>query len=592
MNIYNMKNNIPGIIVSIFALTFVSCEDFLDRVPKTEITAKDYFKSASDLETYSNGFYQSFMSAPYDDVGSDNVSISTNASTIYTMVNSDGVSSSNIGGWNTDDWAGLRRINYMLNNIHPEQMNISEADLNHYTGIAKFFRGNYYYGKVKNYSAVPFYNTAMDATSEELYKASDPRTLIVDSVISDLEFAANNIKTTIGQRTRLNQYAALTLLARTCLHEATFRKYHTELGLTGSADTYFEKAIAACEKIIASKQFEIVGSSSLDYRALFTSSKLRDNKEIIMFMEYDQALGRGNNTHTVLGEYWGLTRSLMEAYQMADGSNFNQSNPDGSLKSYVDLFKDRDPRFAETFAYPGFNISPEITNNTPYKPKITYGGLIQLKFFPRETAQRRGWNMNYTSLPIFRYAEVLLIYAEAKAEKGTLTQGDLDKSVNLIRARVGMPKINLSANVLEDIRRERRVELACEGFRLDDIKRWKKGELLGQKPQGIYIDKFGAFDVTGDNIPDIAILPSRNDESSIAGLPDNVKTALVKEYLVDANGKETSIYLGNADGKSGYIEFATSRNRKWEDRFYYIPIPKRQLQLNPNLIQSPGWENN
>ncbi|GHU91772.1 hypothetical protein FACS1894155_11720 [Bacteroidia bacterium] len=570
----------------------MSCEDFLDRVPMTEITAKDYFKTASDLETYSNGFYQTFLSAPIDDVGSDNVSISTNSNTMYTMLNSDGISSSNIGGWDYDEWKKLRGINYMLNNIHPEQMDISEEDLNHYVGIAKFFRGNYYYNKVKDYSSVPFYNTAMDATSEDLYKASDPRTVVVDSVMRDLEFATNYIKPAIGQRTRINQYAALALLARVSLHEATFRKYHTNLGLTASVNTYFDKAIEACERIINSGQFEITGSNAQGYRALFCSSKLRDNKEILLFVECDQAMGKGNNSHTVLGEYWGLSRSLMESYQMIDGTGFSPANPDGSVKTYLELFKDRDPRLAETFAYPGFNISPEIAGNAPYRPKITYGGLIQLKFYPRETSQRRGWNMNYTSLPLFRYAEVLLIYAEAKAERGTLTQADLDKSVNLIRNRVGMPKIILSPDVLEDIRRERRIELACEGFRLDDTKRWAKGELLGQKPQGIYIHRFGAFDVTGDNIPDIAILPDPNDLSSISGLPEDVKASLVKEYLKDGNGKETSIYLSDAEGKTGYIEFQTSKNRKWDNKFYFIPIPKRQLQLNTNLVQSPGWENN
>ncbi|MDR2948266.1 MAG: RagB/SusD family nutrient uptake outer membrane protein [Prevotella sp.] len=587
-----MKKNILGIIISASVLVFSSCEDSLDKVPKTEITAKNYFKTASDLETYTNGLYQALISAPIDDVGSDNVSISTNANTMYTMVNSDGISSSNIGGWDTNDWANLRRINYMLNNIHPDQMEISGEDLRHYVGIAKFFRGNYYYNKVKNYSSVPFYNTAMDPTSEDLYKASDSRVVVVDSVMRDLEFAARYIRPVIGQRTRVSQYAALAQLARVSLHEATFRKYHSSLGLMASANTYFEKAITVCEEIIVSEKFRIHGTNAHDYSTLFCSSKLRDNNEIIMFMECDQTLGKGNNSHTVLGEYWGLSRSLMETYQMKDGTDFNPANPDGSLKTYVELFKDRDPRFAETFAYPGFKISPEIESSAPYRPKITYGGFIQLKYYPKETAQRFGWNMNYTSLPLFRYAEILLIYAEAKAELGTLTQADLDKSVNLIRDRAGMPKIVMSSNILENIRRERRVELACEGFRLDDIKRWAKGELLGQKPQGVYIHKFGAFDVTGDGIPDIAILPDPGDESSIADLPENVRVSLVKEYLRNANGKETSIYLDGVDGKSGYIEFYTSKSRKWTDKFYFTPIPKRQMQLNPNLIQSPGWENN
>lgn len=587
-----MKKNILGIFGLISFLVFISCEDFLDRTPLTEITAKDYFKTASDLETYTNRFYQTFISAPIDDVGSDNVTISTNANTMYTMVNSNGISSSNVGGWDRADWEKLRLINYMLDNIHPEQMIIAEADLNHYLGIAKFFRGDYYYKKVKDYSAVPFYDKAMDDTDEDLYKTSDSREVVVDAVISDLEYAAAHIKPAIGQRTRLNQYAALALLARVCLHEATYRKYHSELGLTASAGTFFDKAIAACGQIINSGQFGIYGSSADDYAALFCSPKLRDNKEILMFMECDETLGKGNNTHTVMGMYWGLTRSLMEDYQMKDGTDFNPVKADGTHKTYQELFEGRDPRFMVTFAYPGFNISPEIPGNSDYIPKTTFGGLDQIKFYPKETSQRKGWYMNYTSLPLFRYAEILLIYAEALAEKGSLTQADLDKSVNLIRGRAGMPGINLSGNVLEDIRRERRIELACEGFRLDDLKRWAKGEeLMGKKPQGIYIHGYGAFDVTGDGEPDVAILRDANDLSPIAHLPADVQAKIEKEYLYDGNGNRTSIYLNSADGKSGYMEFVTSENRKWESRFYYIPVPKHQLQLNTNLIQSPGWEN-
>jgi hypothetical protein len=588
-----MKKNILSIAGIISLLIFVSCEDFLERSPKTSITATDYFKTASDLETYSNRFYQELISPAFDDVGSDNVTISTNANTMYTMVNSDGVSSSNIGNWTTSDWSQLRRINYMLDNIHPENMNIADVDLNHFIGIARFFRGDYYYKKVKNYNEVPFYNRALNDTDEDLYKPSDSRELVVDSVISDLEFAATCIKPNLGQRTRLNQYAALALLARVCLHEATYRKYHTELGLTASANTFFDKAIAACRKIMDAGQFDLYGSSAADYGALFCMSKLRDNKEILMFVEYDRTLGRGNNAHTVLGGYtgyWGLSRSLMEDYQMKDGSKFSYVKPDGTYKTYVELFEDRDPRMAETFAYPGFNISPEIEGNNPLIPKITYGGLDQLKFFPKETSQRMGWGMNYTSLPLFRYAEVLLIYAEAKAETGALTQTDLDQSVNRIRGRVGMPPVQLSGNVLEDIRRERRIELACEGFRLDDVKRWAKGpELMGAQPQGIYIHGYGAYDVTGDGVPDVAILRKSGDLSPIEHLPEELQAKLEKEYLFDANDNRTSIYLSNEGGESGFMQFVTSEKRKWEDRFYYVPIPKQQLLLNPKLNQSPGW---
>lgn len=583
----HMKKNILFVTAVISMLAFVSCEDFLDRTPQTEITKQDFFKTAQDLETYSNYFYK-YLKPLYDDVGSDNVAISTNANDMYTMVNSNGINSTTIKYWDRADWEKLRGINYMLENIDYNRINAKIEDIRHYEGIAKFFRADFYYNKVKLYSAVPWYNKALDTEDESMYKPSDPRTLVVDSVLRDLQFAVTYIKEDLGSRTRINRYAALQLMARICLHEGTFRKYHTSLGLQSTAETFFDKAIWAAEEIMTSGKFEVYGNSAEDYGAMFCSSKLNNNKEMILVEESDEALGKANNTHTVLGDYWGLSRSLMLDYQMKDGTPYSDLKPDGTMKSYIEMFEDRDPRFVQTFVYPGFKESPQ---NKPYMIKLLRGGLIQLKYYPKDENQRKGWNRNYTSIPIFRYGEVLLIYAEAKAEKGNISQDDLNRSVNLLRTRAEMPDITLSGDIINDIRRERRVELACEGLRLDDIKRWAQGESLGRKPQGIYIHGLGAFDTTGDGVEDVAILPNPSDESSIAHLPESVKSTLVREYLINDKGKETGIYLSDTDGKSGFLEFTTSRNRKWEDKFYYIPIPKRQIQLNPSLIQPPGWEN-
>lgn len=583
-----MKKIVICAIAAFAAMSATSCSDSLDRSPKTEVTAKDFFKTASHLETYTNGLYlDQLATVPNDDTGSDNVTMNTWAYDFLSMINSDGISPDNVGGWNESTWKKLRRINYMLDNIDPAKMTIAEADLNHYVGIARFFRAMWYYNMVKKYSALPIYTKAMGATDESLYKASDSREAVVDFVIEDLQFAAKNVKTGLGQRTRVNRYAALALLSRVALHEGTFRKYHKELALQSSADKFLKIAESASQEIVDSKLFEIYGSSVSDYTALFTSSKLRENREIIMAVEYDQALGRGNNTHVVLGEYFGLTNSLMKAYQMSDGSEYSELKADGTRKSYVEMFDNRDPRFAATFAYPGFKKSPENSEDAPYRPNIVYGGMMQLKFYPLITSQRQGWDRDYTSLPIFRYAETLLIIAEAKAELGNITQGDLDRTVNLIRTRVSMPAIKLSADIKNVIRRERRVELACEGFRLDDLKRWAQSDVLSAQPEGLYIAELGAFDVTGDGVADIALLAKEGDEQAI---PEDVRKTLLINFLADKDGKPTSIYLDGADGKSGYVKFVTNKKRAWQDKYYYTPIPKHQLLLNPNLVQSPGWE--
>lgn len=228
---------------------------------------------------------------------------------------------------------------------------------------------------------------------------------------------------------------------------------------------------------------------------------------------------------------------------------------------------------------------------------------MQIKFYPRDPALRGGWGVNYTDLPIFRYAEVLLSNAEAKVELGTLTQADLDKTINLLRKRVGMPDLNLATTnaapdpalvaaypavnggnkgVLLEIRRERRVEMACEGLRWNDLLRWKAGALLAQPTQGIYVAALGAQDVTGDGNPDIAIWQNPQSEQPVPGLPANAP-----KYYLDGS----SYYLSG--GTKGLIMFKKDQTQARnfnEAKHYYFPIPLQQLVLNPQLKQPAGWE--
>ncbi|MDR0699156.1 MAG: RagB/SusD family nutrient uptake outer membrane protein, partial [Tannerella sp.] len=265
-----------------------------------------------------------------------------------------------------------------------------------------------------------------------------------------------------------------------------------------------------------------------------------------------------------------------------------------------EIFKNRDPRMAETIGFPGFTAVN--TSN----PMPTGGGYDQIKFYPRDLSWRKSGGGAWEAIVIYRYAEILLNYAEAKAELGTLTQSDLDRSVTPIRSRVDMPALSLSAanaapdaflagqypnvsgenrGVILEIRRERRVELACEGLRLMDIYRWCNGELQAVHQQGIYIAGLGAYDVTGDDIPDIAILASPDDESPIASLPDEVKESLTK---IAADGSKGFTL---EHGTYGHVQLEADKNRvPWENpKFYYRPIPVTQITLNPNLTQVFGW---
>lgn len=596
----NMKNKWLLLSLSILGITAASCKkDFLQRNPQTEISPDQFFNTPADLNTYVNGFYDKQLSSPYDDANSDNISSYT-GSEMDKLVRG-AITPNTVGGW--DDWDQLRRVNFMLDNVYRTKGDA--AEIAHYVAVARYFRAKFYFAKIATYSDVPWYGQALGEADGAMYKARDPRAMVADSVLDDLQYAVAHLKVpdSKSNNTRVNKYTALALMSRFGLFEGTFRKYHDELKLAGSAKKFLDTAVWASQQIMDSKKFSIYqnGDGAASYRALFTSTSLGGNPEIIQWRDYQASMGVGNNTHTVLGWVWSLSQSLVNSYLMKDGTPFTDIAGYDKI-GFVGSFANRDPRMAETIAYPGFSTTQ---NSILYVAKPNLGGYDQLKFYPRDPALRQGWEANYTALPIYRFAEVLLNYAEAKAELGSLTQKDIDDTVNEIRKRVGMPGLNMAAanshpdpvqengvgtitssnkGVILEIRRERRVETACEGLRANDVNRWAAGKLLGKAPQGMYVPAVGAIDMTGDNKPDIAILPSATDTASIAGMPWSEKKDMARFYLNE------NFYLEN--GTSGHIMFVADRAGRTfkEYQYYYRPIPKDQTVLNDKLKQILGWE--
>ncbi|MDR1594049.1 MAG: RagB/SusD family nutrient uptake outer membrane protein [Prevotellaceae bacterium] len=600
-----------------FAVAFTACnDDFLERVPQTAITGVGFFKTVGDLQTYTNGLYGLAPGPSSNDRESDNVTIYTMGSETWNMIRGT-LSADNIsaGNWNNSKWNGLRSVNYMLQNL--QDVTGSEDDIRHYVGIARLFRANFYIDMVNRYSDVPWTNKALASDDPEVYKTCDPRTLVVDSIMADLEYAAANISTSMGNKTRIHKYAALALLSRFSLYEGTYRKYHPELNLAATANRFLERAVSASEEIMNSQQFEINGSDVEDlgnginaspgYRDLFSSLNLSGNKEIILWQDCSRSFNQSaGGIDRNLSLDISLSRSLMESYLMKDGSRFTQQ-PNYDKKTYTEVCVGRDPRFAEVFAYPGYSSYEGLFYARP-----NLGGYGQVKTNPRTMDYVGGGGVFYAAMQIFRYAEVLLNYAEAKAELGTLSQSDLNKSITLLRNRVEMPPLDMAAanasvdpilaqqypnvdggankGALLEIRRERRVELAGEGLRLWDLHRWYAGRLFGQPQQGMYLPGLGAYDVTGDGEVDVAVLERPGAEGPIAGLPDEVKAGLSLFYLYDETGAQTQFYLSN--GTSGYIMLTADQmlgKEFIEPKYYYRPIPISQIVLNPELKQPFDW---
>ena len=568
-----------------------ACNDsFMDRVPEYQITEESFFKNVGDLEIYTNSMY-GYLSGTYWDVVSDNC-LYKEASDTYSLL-SGSITTENIGMWS---WSNIRNVNWML--ARTGNVSGDATQINHYIGLARMYRAKLYYDKVLSYSDVPWYSRDLQTDDTELlYKTQDPRSLVVDSIMADLDFAVNHM-TDDGSKTKVGRNAALALQARIALSEASWRKYHDELGLN-DADRFYNIAIQACEQLmdgtysLSTEERDGLGA----YESLFTSTDLTTNPEMILVTDYDKATGIYNNAQQVPA-YSALSRDLLEDYLVVENGQTKrfQDLPNWETMTYPEILENRDPRLNQTIIWPGYT---RANASSPMLPSLDCGGYMQIKFDPRSSDQI-GWNLSYLDIPVFRYGEILLIYAEAKAELGTLTQEDVDNTINLLRDRVGMPHARLSdwlANIdpvqaerysnvnstqegaVLEVRRERRIELACEGFRYDDLMRWKLGPLLNKAPEGMYIPGPGTYDFTGDGEADIAIALTSDDAAQYEGQDLTV-------YTLAGNTFELS------EGDHGYIRIASQVDRYnfIEPRYYYTPIDTEDIAENPNLKQNPYWE--
>ncbi|WP_029275963.1 RagB/SusD family nutrient uptake outer membrane protein [Pedobacter borealis] len=573
----------------------------LDRFPQTSISPNLFFNTESDLSLYVNGLLsQPDRNTYLNDQSTDNVA--TTAAVEIKNVMTGNTNAQNItSGWS---WGRLRNINYFLENYGKAQ--VSASVKNHYAGLARYYRAEFYLDKVKRFSDVPWYSGTLEPGDDELYKARDPRTLIADSIMADLDFAYKNVRESVPVGTP-GKWAVATLYARAALYEGTYRKYHNELNLSSSANTFLETAARISGEIIAGKKFNIynTGKPEQDYATLFSSQDLTANSEVILVNIFDLSKSKSQNVNsTVFGDYeQAPAKDLLQTYLMRDGSRFTDVANYAQL-GFVAEFKNRDPRMSQTMVYPGWIRVPDPT---PYIQRLNknFTGYHQLKGYVNSTDNSI---LNSVDFPVYRYAEVLLTYAEALAELGTLTQTQLDQSVNLLRRRAGLPDLNLAtananpdpalqlqypnvtanAGVILEIRRERRVEYAFENMRFDDLMRWKVGKLLTKSPEGMYFAGLGKYDLTGDGVDDIILI---DRTATIPGEDQKEKNSLgikLIYYRAGLIGTDATVYLKNGNTGGNIVTENVVRIFE-EPKFYYRPIPQQQVILNPKLKQIFGW---
>lgn len=585
--------------------SLIACnDDYLDRFPETTIDKEHFFNTESDLEIYLLGLYNyqfpgiGFYQA---DATTDNASTTGNMEIKNIMAG--GVTAGNMtSGW---DWEQLRKVNFFLENM--QRANISDAKKAHFEGIGRYFRACFYVRKVQRFSDVPWVDKSLDISDTDfLFGKRESRSFIVDKIMEDFEYAAQHVEPT-AKLGAVQKWLVLQEYSRFALYEGTYRKYHDELKLTQSANDFLNKAHSVSDQIIKEGGFSIhnTGKPTEDYASLFFSENLDNNKEIVFGRFYANNILNADSWPGMFGnyEYYPL-RDLVQSYLMKDGSYY-KSHPSYEKFSFVEEFKNRDPRLSQTYAYPGWELIYSHTYAQGpglYVQQLAknFSGYHQIKGFQNTLNLEARNNLD---IPLYRYAEVLLNYAESGAELGILTQNDLDRSINILRARAGMPAMLVNVaidpaqekrfsnvqspqrNLVFEIRRERRVELAFEGFRFNDLMRWQSGRLLENKREGIYFSGLGKHDVTGDNIPDIVLL------SASESIPDQKeKNSLGRElqyYRVGKFGQDVGVFL--SEGNSGTIETIENTGKFEIPKYYYRPIPLKETSLNNNLTQIFDW---
>ncbi|MCL3781047.1 RagB/SusD family nutrient uptake outer membrane protein [Prolixibacteraceae bacterium JC049] len=573
---------IKNIFIGLVILGFLAgCTESLDRFPLNDMTEAAFFKKPADFEKFANYFYTRMPSWSY----ADNESDITRSTGFNAVSNGTNQVPDNDNFWK-DRYSTLRDINYLLDQCEKYEDKESIAK---YKAEALFFRAFEHFRLVSRYGGVPVSTKVLDVNSEELFAPRNTRDEVFALIIKDLESAIAVLPTqsniSDSDYGRISKGAAQALLARVCLYEGTWKKFRGEDG-----NSLLQKALKASDEVIKSNNYTLFSREDLGddwFSYLFTlddnvqtnpkSLNEAINKEFILVNKYDFNLRKspgaiyGNRVSSRLCP----TKKLADMFLCADGLPVSKSNLFEGYGQLDSEFKNRDIRMSHLFQIPkkqywgageqwGRDWSkPESELGDPttsggwiYFGQADFGsrtstGYNHHKFCPYST--KSGFGIDF---PIIRLPEVLLTYAEAAYElNGTITDAQLDYSINKLRDRVNLPHLTVAfanangLNMREEIRRERTVELYMEDFRSNDLKRWYMAHLELNKPMR-------GIKYTGT------------------------------EWETFQHTKNITIPTDS----EGFLVLEDESTRKFnKDKNYLFPIPANQLVANPNLKQNPGW---
>ena len=558
----------------------VGCDNLLDKDPRdTFINNKGFWSNDNQVSSYSNGFYEFYGTARsfyFTSLNDDQANPSFDNWTFTTVPNK----SDNYSG----NFSKVRQINYMLDGL--ETSTLSTAKKTNYAAIARLNRAWIYYQLVKMYGDIQWESHVIgDINSDEVYGPRTDRDVVIDSVLQDLNYAIQNIPNNTADKTLWSKEMALAMKSDICLYEGTFCKYRTQADngkapdLT-RANRYLQECVDASENLRTSGKFQLnswTPNTAGKIYTIYNSLDLSTNKEVIFYNHYEKDVkshGLCDFTCSSTTQS-GITKDAVDAFLFKDGKPLSTTtlnkndearrNAKGHY-SIAHLLNNKDKRLSLLidsiicFKNHGW-IRNEPSPNGPLPAEMTSStGYSVYKYDnpQMELYYRTNANTNYTDIPLFWLATVLLNDAEAKAEMGTITQADLDNTVNLLQTRAELPPLTLNptadpannmgvSNLIWELRRTRRCELMCDlNYRYWDLVRWHQ------------LDKL-----------DSNLHPTINYGANIHQLTDKTGLSVVGDYLK-----------------------ATSSTRSFNSKYYQYPIPSNELELNEKegMKQNPGWE--
>lgn len=547
------------------ATILVSCnKGFLDRFPLDSPSSSTFFSNETELVLAINSAYRSFYwisshNVPYIMWLDGSTDITWTRGNYVNMLDLQGGQVTTETNLFYDTWEfyynSIMRCNNILENMHRAQEVVSEDFYNRIEAEARFLRAWNYGFLVSFYGDVPLVTTMLQLEDAQIPRTSQEQ--VLDLIFDDLDFAATHLPLSWDSKDegRVTKGAAYAYKSRIAL-------YHEK----------FEVAAQAAQNVMELNQYAVYPN----YGQLFKHVGSRSSEVIldipfllnVQVHQIPRYLGtRSAPGYSVLVP----TQTMVDFYQCTDGKRINQSD----LFDPANPYTNRDPRLAQSILRPGewynnflFQTHPDATttqqnvngnivtvNNLEVTNQFaTFTGYIWKKYFdeadlPGEVARSQ---QNFI---LIRYAEVLLTYAEAKIELNEIDASVID-AINAVRRRpsVLMPaaQITMTQGELRDlIRYERTVELAQEGFRLFDLRRWRIAEHM---------------------------------------MPGNVLGRRIKAHWDDR-----IVPSFNAHGKSIYPNETTvfqiiSTNTFNPLRDYLWPIPQRERDVNRQLSQNPHWD--